>query len=576
MSVRIYRYILKCRDTVNAVKDADEKESDPRPVVTNPNRPVVVSLPVKIKVIFEPFYDDPLPDGLVSINGRSVEDYTVLPDGFRQYIKNLLSGKNRTYKATFRDIPGYVTPNTINVYAGNSYVVTYRRAVPPKPVLKITTQYQPRPQNTFEKGVIYVNGKEVGKGGVELTVDPGEYMITFGDIQVQGYYFKTPKAVRVVLNEGDSRRVIGVYQGEIIPPAYWLKPFEDIDKKYLAFEKIEGLFSNDIRNLTTYYTSSITASMENYVVDVYHEQITVPTSSIQFSLTYGHSLGYGSDNEDNNNPNNTPTKAIYGQYRNKILETSNSKFNLTGRETDHFYIINYQHDRLQNALDFGAFELNLATLSGSQYISGSGEKATHTGSNVVLSGDDEVIRLISTSDSDVGVHGYSYDIVSGTLEGGIYNADDPHVYGKMYVNHGVVLLDANVLDISASFGTVDLRETDGDNFLKLYTSISGAAQYSDASGDLLGMRARRKVIEYNDYYFLRVGNKEFNRTNNNTYYSGSEGTIVPKDLRDNATTYITTIGLYNENRELLAVGKLPRPVKKDFKTERLFKVRLKH
>jgi hypothetical protein len=40
------------------------------------------------------------------------------------------------------------------------------------------------------------------------------------------------------------------------------------------------------------------------------------------------------------------------------------------------------------------------------------------------------------------------------------------------------------------------------------------------------------------------------------------------------TTYITTVGLYNDTNELLAVAKLSKPLKKDFTKEALVRVKL--
>ena len=43
---------------------------------------------------------------------------------------------------------------------------------------------------------------------------------------------------------------------------------------------------------------------------------------------------------------------------------------------------------------------------------------------------------------------------------------------------------------------------------------------------------------------------------------------------DNPVTFITTIGLYNDSNELLAVAKLSQPITKDFTKEALIKVKL--
>jgi hypothetical protein len=82
-----------------------------------------------------------------------------------------------------------------------------------------------------------------------------------------------------------------------------------------------------------------------------------------------------------------------------------------------------------------------------------------------------------------------------------------------------------------------------------------------------------------------VKNRDFNYSNNPTYvYDGktvsptgitpSAGTIYNQDFISNPTTYITTVGLYNDNNELVAVAKLSRPAVKTFDNELLVKVRL--
>ena len=43
---------------------------------------------------------------------------------------------------------------------------------------------------------------------------------------------------------------------------------------------------------------------------------------------------------------------------------------------------------------------------------------------------------------------------------------------------------------------------------------------------------------------------------------------------DNPQTYITTIGLYNDANDLVAVAKLSQPVVKDFTKEALIRVKL--
>ena len=74
--------------------------------------------------------------------------------------------------------------------------------------------------------------------------------------------------------------------------------------------------------------------------------------------------------------------------------------------------------------------------------------------------------------------------------------------------------------------------------------------------------------------FVRPRSSEFNYSENPSYISGSTGEILYDSFINNPITYITTVGMYNDNNELLAVAKLSRPLKKDFTKEALVRVKL--
>ena len=74
-------------------------------------------------------------------------------------------------------------------------------------------------------------------------------------------------------------------------------------------------------------------------------------------------------------------------------------------------------------------------------------------------------------------------------------------------------------------------------------------------------------------YFCRVNHNDFNYSSNPTYLSGSK-IRVKNSTVDNPVTYLTTIGLYSADNELLAVAKLSEPLKKDPSTEMTLRVRL--
>lgn len=85
----------------------------------------------------------------------------------------------------------------------------------------------------------------------------------------------------------------------------------------------------------------------------------------------------------------------------------------------------------------------------------------------------------------------------------------------------------------------------------------------------------RSLIQLNStIYFARVLNTEFNYSTNPTFYEPDDETLVRENLRDDPVTYPTTIGLYNDRNELIAVGRVPQLRKKTFNTEAVFRLEL--
>jgi hypothetical protein len=77
-----------------------------------------------------------------------------------------------------------------------------------------------------------------------------------------------------------------------------------------------------------------------------------------------------------------------------------------------------------------------------------------------------------------------------------------------------------------------------------------------------------------NHVFIRARNTQYNYSMNPSFISGSSGKIINQDWFDNPQTYITTVGLYNDNNELMATAKLPRPYNKNFNNELLMQIGL--
>ena len=340
----------------------------------------------------------------------------------------------------------------------------------------------------------------------------------------------------------------------------------------------KAMWSNNVGNLITFFTSSAqTATQKRYYYEVYNSSSAAVDCvyAPQYSVAYGHKQGSGSADEGGQ-VNDTPSRAIYGQYRLLCLNPGVDRFVINGSATDQIYAINVNRARFREKLDEGNMEINLHHLSGSQFGLTHINQA-HTGSNVKIGTPGAVLRLIDdskTNPATITQAGEVYNIVSGSIENGVYNPANLHKYGLMYPRLGIMVLDANLLDMSASFLSVTGSEVAGDNAFKLHTSISGAANYTDASGDILGFAGRSSEKLKSTHFFIRVKNGEYNFSNNPTFTTGSEGDLAEPSFINNPQTYITTVGLFNGRKELLAVAKLSKPLLKNFTKESLIKIKL--
>jgi hypothetical protein len=338
----------------------------------------------------------------------------------------------------------------------------------------------------------------------------------------------------------------------------------------------KGIFSGDIGSLTTFFTSSTqTSTQKRYYYEVFQSASTAVGSAPQFSVAFGHRLGSGSADEGGQ-VNDTPSKAVYSQYRLILLEPNDEKFSIGGVDTDEIYIINFNRARMRERLDEGNIEINIAPLSGSGFANN-----VHTGSNVRIdlsAGARKPVRLVDDSSittATVGQAGKRYNLVSGSIENGVFNSSAPHYYGLIYPQMGIAVLNGDALDRSASFNTVTGSEVAGDNAFKLFVALSGAAaNFTDGSGDALAMAARNSEQVKSTHYFVRIKNGEYNFSNNPTFVTGSNGDINQPTFIKDPKTYITTVGLYNDRQEMLAVAKLSKPLLKSFTREALVKVKL--
>jgi hypothetical protein len=330
-----------------------------------------------------------------------------------------------------------------------------------------------------------------------------------------------------------------------------------------------GMWSDGLASLITHFTSSAqTTTQRRYYVDVLHKAPAETGSAVQYSLAFGHALGSGSDSQGQ--LNDSPSKAIYSQYRQLLLSPTDTRFTTAGSgSTDYIYVINFKRNRMKERLDAGNFEIPLRVISGSRPTNATGSVDV-SGSGIVTLIDDSSLAAAAVGDS-----GRVYNIVSGSINGGVFNSTAPIYYGLAYPDYGTIILDGKMLDQQLNFQTNTGSSSEGNNHFALFHSVSGSAMLTNlATSDPYGFLARNSEKITSTHYFVRVKNAEYNFSNNPSYITGSVGQLAQTTFVGDPKTYITTVGLYNDRQELLAVAKLSRPLLKSFQREALIRVKL--
>lgn len=331
-------------------------------------------------------------------------------------------------------------------------------------------------------------------------------------------------------------------------------------------ENINPLSASAAYSGVGFFTSSTQMSQSgDYYMNVYHRNPQSATNAaVQFAIAYGHRMGsgsYGDSNTVGNNSNDTPTRAIYSQYRNMLLPPTDSVFTINSSSANEIIVINVARSRFRQKIDPGNWELRI----------GSGSNATYTGNNFTSS----YLSFIDASgqgDSPtINEAGRVFGIYSGS--GGVTASNTQ--YGLFYPDQGVFVFHAGLLRgtgatgcgipfNSASATSLAAAATQPRNHVTMSLRISGSSYFA--------ARSEEKVTS--THYFVRVTNKQFNFSNNPTFVTGSTGTFLHASMLRNPSVYITTIGMYDDRNRLVAVAKLSKPLLKSFNREALIKVKL--
>ena len=363
---------------------------------------------------------------------------------------------------------------------------------------------------------------------------------------------------------GRNRRPTSPVRRRTVTPIYNRFSREDIVQNAKADNITAAMWSNNDGDLldasNELYTSSVQMDASGlYYADFYREDPhTTVSAEPQFAMAYGNSNGSGSAPiSEYSSEGMTPTKAVYQQYRNLLLSPGDTLFTIddsTGGETGSVFI-NINRQRFKERIDPGNWEITM-------------KHANINGGTQITLTDNSAITSPTLGDS-----GAIYKVVTGSL--GTTDASAAH-YGWLYPDMGVIMLSARKLGMPAETNYCWCPGQSGDvssggNVNPQIDTMVGAFTGSSGPG-AFAARSSEKI--YSTHYFIRLKNNEYNFSNNPSFTSGSQGEFAHPTMYKDPHVYITTVGMYNDRNELLAIAKLSKPLLKSFTREALIRVKL--
>ncbi len=329
----------------------------------------------------------------------------------------------------------------------------------------------------------------------------------------------------------------------------------------------QTVWTDRVLTLSTFFTSSTQeqASVSGeYYLAVYQTASTSISAEPQFDISYGNLNGYGSIRYNESVGVNSPTKTVYGQFRTLVLEDENSSFSfgtVNPYTSDSIYVLSLERARYKEKILPGSLSLLL-----------------RNGNNTLTLTDNSGITTIPTY---YGTQRAFQVVRQGSSPGtpDTFNNGETNnrgSYGLFLPDTGLIILNGDALDLAG--GTPSSTNSNigiGLNTDKTtYTEALNPSKLFEVIRDGASFKLNCEETLSSDFVFVRVRNGEFNYTENPSFLAGTTGEVYHNSSINNPQVYITTVGMYNDQNELLGVAKLSKPLLKDFTKEALIRVKL--
>lgn len=295
-------------------------------------------------------------------------------------------------------------------------------------------------------------------------------------------------------------------------------------------------FDQNVKKYSNIASASAGADLGGYFQTVFDASPTSSFSSALMDLTYGYSTGSSYNAPVTATSSQNEKVKVYRQMASALLGNPDSLFVVNNAPISEAFFVMLKRNIQKDEVKKGATAVTVNGTSNKYSISDSGA----------------AVNFKQTVGGDYA------PLKSGSQE-----------FGQIWYNAGVIVLSPSA---SWSANTVWSGSKSLQN-----------SQYSGSINNLVdGLRLRMDRLDvhnqtnlYSTIYFCRASNAEFNYSSNPTFVDDNKRIRVTSGSNILQTrTYVTTIGLYDANDNLLAVAKLNKPITKSPDSESIFRVRL--
>jgi len=336
---------------------------------------------------------------------------------------------------------------------------------------------------------------------------------------------------------------------------------------------------------------------------VFDQDFTLQTANPVFDITYGYATGSSivsawSPTIDANGKYIFPVNSlmmrekldIYRLFARELLGDENAVFTATAPSSNNTIEIKEAIFICFKRL-FARDKVKRETTAIRFFVSASGGGAaipTPAGvsNNIVKTG---VSASILT---DINSSTNKYYTVGGEAAVLVDSANTTNPYGLLFLDRGIMILDmSRSFDqrtyISGAIDSVEYSSGINPNMSASLCMFGASASIDNFLDHLCSTRFTasnetamtfQNVTNINStIFFCRANPDSFNYSSNPTFTDDNNRIVVideGQELEQEAFTFVSSIGLYDDNNNLLGVAKLSRPVLKDSERDITFKVRL--